>query len=198
MNLVGNAWSQFPRRIFSVTGPLYWISPVKITLFVDLIDFTWILFSVLLEDEPFAPVPHPPPSNECQGNCLCFVTKTVVELEAPVRARPSWVLATKSHTASLCWFCPLSPGPLWTIYKIRKLRKQRLKKTWEMLSKENPFIEMRLQQQICQGNLNCRLSHGVLQTMGIFFSLSLSFSSTSLSLPLKNTVDVKWILIYFP
>lgn len=104
----------------------------------------------------------PSPSNECQGNCLCFVTKTVVELEAPVKARPSWVLASRSHTASLYWFCPHSPGPLWTICKIRKFRKQRLKKTWEMLSKENLFLEMRPQQRICQGNLNCGVSQWVL------------------------------------
>lgn len=158
---VGSA-SGFLWRIFNTTAPLCWVNPVKITLLIDLIDFTWILLSVLLEDKSFAPAPHPPPTNERQGNCLCFVTKTVVELEAPVRARPSWVLATKSHSASLCWFCPLSPGPLWTIYKIRKLRKQRLKKTWEMLSKENPFIETKPQQHICQGNLNCRLSYRVL------------------------------------
>lgn len=163
-----SSWKCFPCPIFDRTAPLCWVSPVKITLLIDLIDFTWVLLSVLLEDKPFAPTLYtPPPLNECQGDCLCFVSKSVVELQAPVRARPSWVLVTKSHMASLRWFCPHSSVPWWTICKIRKLRKQRLKKTWEMLSKENPFIEMKPQQQICWGNLNCRLSSRVLKTMNV-------------------------------
>lgn len=109
-------------------------------------------FSTIRAQASCSPPPHHITSNGCQGNCLCFVTKAAVELEAPATAGPSWVLATKFRMASLCWFCLLSPRPLWTICKIRKLRKQRMKKIGEMLSKENPFTEMEPQWQIYQGD----------------------------------------------
>ena len=147
--------------LFSLTTPLCWVSLVKITLLRDLTSLEFYVWSYWKTSRL---LPHPPLPLwvSVTGTACALFLRLLLDLRLQEQQDPLRFWQPNPTLPPFIGFVLFSPRTLGTICKIRKLRKQRPKETWEMLSKENPFREMKPQQQICQENFNCRLSDGVL------------------------------------